>query len=232
MSAYSGYHPARQCTKHNMWFFFGPECPTCAVERMKPVRDLPLLFDLDSVIADMLPHWLKAIWKRTGVGAQMEDITRWEMHKCHPLSALQPKDLYADLDDPAFYPPIPVLGGAAYWIPELIKKGYDVKIVTARFRKAAINATIDWLAQHFPTLSVEKNVVFCADKHFHEGALLIDDRLETLVTYGLRWPEAKLATIDYAYNRADADLARFYRSSTTWKEIHDWIVQTLPRGGK
>jgi 5'(3')-deoxyribonucleotidase len=178
--------------------------------------------DIDSILADTLEAWLTTISGQFSVHAAVEDITQWEMHKCPALASLTKEQVLSVLDMQYFYAYIPPMPGAADALKTLMGDGHEVYLVTARWGKYAAEETSVWLKNQFPFLKWGQYVNL-ADKHCFKADVLIEDRGETLEKYSETWPEAKLVTIDYPYNRNVAVDFRAPRGSLAWGMIVQYI---------
>lgn len=173
---------------------------------------MKILIDIDGITANLLPHWLyyiQALVTRQGDGelarkiARMDPITgvtEWELHKCTPLDAVDPKKIYDVLNTHQFFETMPVMYGATDAIRHLVEAKHEVYLVTARYGNYAHQETIAWVKKYFPFLDAEKQLIFAYDKHLLRADVLIDDKPQTLSNYKLYHPESEVLGIKYAYN--------------------------------
>lgn len=183
-----------------------------------------ILVDLDGIVADTLPHWLRRIYYLTGVRATLADITKWNLNENPPLTLLQPNQIFDILNEPGFNVSIPEMSDATLFLKKLHDVGHDISVVTARFGPVAMPETLQWLHAMMPWFDAEKKTFFCYDKHRVDGDILIDDKAETLIKYNQEHPAAKLITIDYPYNQhAPANTIRVSKNGYEWEQIESYI---------
>lgn len=182
-----------------------------------------LLIDIDSTIADTLPHWLDGLYQKYGVRAHIEDITRWDLSSCPPLTNLTKAQIFGILQDPGFLSSADPMFGAKEMIAQLQTDGHEIYLVTARDGSVSIGGTLDWLKEHLPFLPPNA-LIFCKDKHLIGADVIIDDNRETLVAYGDYWPKSKRIAISYPYNTpAPADIELVSYGNRSWAKIYEII---------
>jgi 5'(3')-deoxyribonucleotidase len=165
---------------------------------MKP--GLKVLVDLDGILVDSLPHWLRHIHHDHGVGAHLGDIVSWDMKENAPLDNLHPDKIYGILQKPGFNATAPIMHGARRAINHLEAEGADVYVLTARNGPVSVPETYTWLKYHLPEFNIHKRLIFCYDKFLVKGDVLIEDKEETLVKYAETHPDSLRLGISYPYN--------------------------------
>lgn len=200
------------------------------------MRKLTVLIDIDGTIADSVPYWLDIIAQKTGVRAQMSDITQWGMHHCPPLDKVDPNLIYGVLNEPGFNSNAPVMPGAVENVRKLMDDGHEVLFPTARFGKVAMVETLDWFTAHFPFVNLKQQVCFFPNKHLIQGDIIVDDRAETLESYWSYWPYAQLIGIEQPYNTRLSASPQYrmvpYRPDV-WGRIYGIINKAaIGRGGE
>lgn len=185
-----------------------------------------ILVDLDGIVTDTLPAWLKRIYELTGVRAKPEDIVKWNLNENPPLDQVDPEILFGILNEKNFNLNLHQMADATYFLEKLHKAGHDVSIVTARYGTNCIPETIEWLSIMMPWMNVKKKAWFCYDKHRITADMLIDDKAETLIEYRQHHPNAHLVTIDYPYNKhAPAETRRVHKNGYEWEQIESYITK-------
>lgn len=193
------------------------------------MKQLTILVDIDSVVADTLPAWLLRIYQNTGVLATMDQITEWNMTACSPLNQLAPEQIYDILNEPGFTLNLPQLPGANENLRRLHNAGHQIYFVTARFGAVNMPETLAWIRKHFPWVKPEQQLNFIKNKHLFLGDVLIDDSADNLLAYRESHPTADLITIDYPYNRVEIEgLYRVPYGDDTWTKIREF-VESLAR---
>lgn len=187
---------------------------------------MKILVDLDGIVTDTLPAWLKRIYELTGVLVKPEAIKKWNLCENAPLNKVDPKLVINILNEKDFNVNLPQMNDAAYFLERLHNAGHDISIVTARHGVTCISETIQWLEIMMPWLNVSKKAWFCYEKHRIIADVLIDDKAETLIEYRKTHPNSHLITIDYAYNQhAPSDTKRILKNGYEWEAIESYITK-------
>lgn len=145
-----------------------------------------ILIDLDGIVCDTLDYWLSKIADASGVRAQVNDITKWELEQCPPLDKVDPKIIFGLLNSPTFMAYAPEMPGAVEAL-RLLNSRHKVYLLTARHGRNAMPETLDWVETHLPFLNWTRQVIFCHDKSLIPADVLIDDRAENLEKYKIQW---------------------------------------------
>lgn len=186
---------------------------------------MKILVDMDGIITDTLPAWLKRIHELTGVLASPKEIQKWNLNENPPLDKLNPKIIFNILNEEKFNINLPQMADASYFLERLQQAGHDITIVTARHGTTCISETIQWLEIMMPWLNVAKKTWFCYEKHRIIADVLIDDKAETLIEYGKAHPNAHLITIDYPFNQhAPSKTKRILKNGYEWEAIESYIA--------
>lgn len=144
------------------------------------VTKLKIGVDIDSVLAEIMPLFLRSIEKRHGLILKKEDITKWNMKwnifdlddRMHEKTI----DLYEEIcfvldklyDDVI---DVPLVAGAKEGM-EYLRKHYDVKLITSRNETTTKIATQKWVKKNFGDIEV---VFTDADKNGYNVDVLVDD---------------------------------------------------------
>lgn len=185
-----------------------------------------ILVDLDGIVTDTLPAWLKRIHELTGIYVKPSDITKWNLNENSGLARLDPKVLFDILNEPGFNRNLTQMADASYYLHHLHNQGHEIYLVTARFGSICRAETVEWVKALMPWLNVEKNLGFWYDKHHIVADMLIDDKAETLIAYQKAHPLAHLVTIDYPYNKHAPDCThRVPKDGYEWEAIESYITK-------
>lgn len=185
-----------------------------------------ILVDLDGIVTDTLPSWLKRIHETTGVLARPENITKWNLNENPPLDTVPFPQLFGPLNEKDFNVNLPQMADASHYLHQLHKAGHDISIVTARYGTNCMPETLDWLKAMMPWLRTDKKLWFIADKHRVTGDVLIDDKAENLIEYRKEHPNAHLVTIDYPYNQhAPVGTHVVQKNGYEWEAIESHITK-------
>lgn len=134
-----------------------------------------ILLDVDSVVADLMPVWLRhynALWNDT---LTPEQITRWDL--IHFVKPECGKQIYKFLSMQWLYDEVEPVQGAIEGVDYLRRKGWKIVYVSAGLELA--KAKFDWLLQR-ALLHSEAEYVAAFDKSLIRGDFLIDDRIDNV----------------------------------------------------
>lgn len=185
---------------------------------------MKILVDLDGIVTDTLPAWLKRIHELTGVAVDPNTITKWNLCENPPLDTVDSRTVIGILNELDFNQSLPEMADASRFLKQLHDAGHDISIVTARYGTNCMPETIMWLEQMMPWFNAAKKAWFCYEKHRIAADMLIDDKAETLIEYEKAHPNAHLVTIDYAYNRhAPSKTKRIPKNGYEWEAIESYI---------
>ena len=141
------------------------------------MRSLTVLCDMDDVLIDLLPHWIKKLNCKYGLSVSDEDITEWDITKCIP--SLTKEQIFTIVMQPSFWETIPPAQNGQWFIRNLITEGHKVKIVTASHFEI-IPSKIQRFLRLYPWLTWD-DITVTSDKQSIKGDALIDDAPHNLV---------------------------------------------------
>lgn len=191
-------------------------------------RRLTIVFDLDSIIVDLLNPWINWYNKEFDDSLQVRDLHSWHIHQ-HVKPECGER-IYEFFRDNERYASSPILDGATEGLAKLHELGHRVVISTATGVKAKTARTAQAkLALINKAAPFIDNIHIGPDKFIICGDVFVDDSPENLRIYKDRWPEAKLVTIAYPYNRdimnfVDVYAQGFDRPRQAWDEIVTFIT--------
>ena len=160
----------------------------------KSKTETKLLIDMDGVLVDTLPAWLRWNYATTGIMAELSDITKWTMHECPVYANVAFKSvLRTPLENPVFWRTLPPMEGALDFMHEVIRRGIPYNIVTAPANDISTSAKYEWVERQLP--EALKHLVITNDKASIRGNVLIDDRDKNVVDFFMGNPEAELAFV-------------------------------------
>lgn len=144
---------------------------------------MPLLIalDLDEVVCDLLPEWLRRYNLAYGDALTPESVTSWDISRCvKPVCGMKIYDVLAEPDLYAGVSPIP---GALEGVRALRAAGHRVVFATSA-DAVSYPQKIAWLVGHgFTTLRhgrTPQDVICAPDKSLVRADILIDDHAVNL----------------------------------------------------
>jgi len=185
---------------------------------MKKIKTL--LVDMDCILVDMLPPWLKSYSEETGTVVKVEDVDDYDLRRfCTNVKALD-----NILHKPGFFYDMEPMPEAVKYLTKLMEDGYDVVILTQPPRRAefAVRDKRRWMKKYFPKFELA-NMIFAHRKHLVRGDLLIDDKPEHLDKWKSLNPDGISATIEWKYNRSSKVDWRFKNQKTAWKRFYEAV---------
>ena len=141
------------------------------------MRSLTVLCDMDDVLIDLLPHWIKMLNYSYGSSVSVDDITEWDISKCIP--ALTKEQIFSIVMRPSFWETIPTAQNGQWFIRNLLTEGHKVKIITASHYEVLPSKMRRFL-QLYPWLTWD-DITVTSDKQSIKGDVLIDDAPHNLV---------------------------------------------------
>lgn len=179
-----------------------------------------ILIDLDSTIADTLPHWIERINKIGGIAATVDDVVKWDIADCHPISQVDKKFIFRILQDRKWLLSMPPIPGAIEAV-ERLNKQHEIFVVTARHGSVSIPASQEWIKTHLPFLDHKLQVVYLYHKHILVGDVLIDDKGDNLKLFTDTHSKSIAMGLAYKHNLAYAsDRISLHNS---WADIENAV---------
>lgn len=161
---------------------------------------LTILCDMDGIVADFCQEWVDRINAKFNMSAKISDVKTWDLVDCEAFKHLSDKDLMSIINEPGFFSSLQVIDGARTAIQAMLNDGHDVKFLTAPNGPLSAKEKMEWVDLHFPDVG-SANVILTKDKVLVKGDVLIDDRPKTCEDYEKTWPQARVLTIKYPYNK-------------------------------
>lgn len=176
-----------------------------------------ILLDVDGVLADFIgPVCALAEWA-TKRKHKREDVTRFDFASCLRLSPDEKREVVKSLKEPGFWDSLPVFDGAQEGVARL-REVADVVIVTSPWNSCPtwLYEREAWLKKHFDI--AHGDVISTNRKHVVYGAMLIDDKTETLHAWRKVWGNGAVQW-QTPHNRLDEWTGRSTRS---WDQLVEW----------
>lgn len=143
---------------------------------------IAVIIDVDDVLVDFVPHWLRWIEKTFKVRAEKAQITEWLLSECTPeLAEIGEDRLCTAFGTPGFHRDAPPMPGAIEVVKRL-DKDFRLYFVTARHGALGIQETFDWFKAHLPRVQ-HKQIVFSRTKDIFTADVVIDDKTDHLRAY-------------------------------------------------
>jgi 5'(3')-deoxyribonucleotidase len=139
------------------------------------MMQLPILLDCDGVLAD----FLTTVLREAGIDRTTKEITDWDLRESLTADEhLRVIRILSDSDDIARK--MDVMPGAQAAVDEMRAAGFHIVVVTSPWdsNKTWEHQRRKWLATHFGVKS--NNIVSTASKHLVDGAVLVDDKVQTV----------------------------------------------------
>ncbi|MEH7234152.1 5'-3'-deoxyribonucleotidase, partial [Bacillus safensis] len=160
--------------------------------------------DMDDVLADFLPAWVKAINQHDDSSLKCENIKSWNILDYVNTN----NDVFRHLTYD-FFKGLSVKKDSQKVVKDLCDF-YEVYVVTtATAHPESLKAKLEWLQEHFPFIS-HGHVVLCGKKKIIKADYMIDDGIHNLESF-----EGVSIVFDAPHNENDN---RFLRVKN-WTEI-------------
>lgn len=182
---------------------------------MAPLR---ILIDADDVAETLVAGWVKALNRKYGTTATIDDVTDWDVSKTFPT--LTKEQVYSVLQEDELWANLTPMPGAQEYMQKLHDEGHEIYIVTATdFRTCRVKMLR--ILELFPFLDAE-HVIIAHNKQMVRGDVLIDDGPHNLVN-----GQYFRILFDRPHNRGiDEKKYGMYRA-TSWEEAYQLIHENL-----
>lgn len=174
---------------------------------MNSIKRLTILIDMDDVLENLVECWVAALNRKHVTTVKPEDITNWLIGEFFP--SLTKEELFAPLNDPAFWGNLSPMPFAQDVICRLIDDGHLVRVVTSSYYNT-VPPKMTWLFKHYPYLCW-KDVIIAHDKKLINGDVLIDDGVHNLEN-----AKYKKLLFDQPHNRS------YNAEENGMIRVHDW----------
>ena len=157
---------------------------------------LPILIDMDGILVNTLPEWLRRYNERTGEEVKPSDVVEYDVSKF----VEDPKVLTDILNEPGFFRDLEPMPGAIVGMEAIRQERKDLVIVSTLPKKTgtAAQEKLAWVEEHLPWLGT-KNVLFTARKDLISGSILFDDCVEHLHAWQKTNPDGEAISIKHPY---------------------------------
>ena len=185
--------------------------------------------DLDDVLTDSLPHYLRAFNRRFGLEIDLADAA-WRMYNRYPQIARQEiNDFFSELIEGGFFSSRPLLPGAKEALERLADDGHDLFIITGRAPQDEV-LTRNWLnhvglTRYFSAL-VHKGIE-PVGRYKSEAAseLQLDLYIEDELAAAIAIAEAAVPVLLYDHPWNQGALPRYVRRVRSWTEALEQIAE-------
>ena len=167
-----------------------------------------ILVDMDDTIEHLLVPWLDWLNKEFGRNVRKADVHSWDMREAYP--GLTKEEIFAALDEDAFWDTVPPIDGAAEVLKKWIDRGHEVYIVTST-PVGSVRAKMERvLFRYFPFIAWD-HVIITAKKQLLKAEVMVDDGYHNLVGGDYR-----KILVDAPYNR------EFDEKKDGMIRVYDW----------
>lgn len=191
-----------------------------------------VIFDLDSIIADLMNPWLDWYNREWGDTLKLADINTYHIEQhVKPACGWRVFEFFRGPEGSARYGAIPIYAGATEGLKALHDNGVDVVIATATAgstapeKYAIAKKAAPWLDKHHILIGTRKEII--------HGDFFVDDAPKNMLAYAAEWPDTHILTIGHPYNTEFKGKIQVYaegcfNTAKAWKEIVDYILSTDP----
>lgn len=174
-----------------------------------------VIWDVDCIIADMIPAICQSIYKRYDKKYTPQQIDQWDLKVVTGIPTVQQifdKQMILNMN--------PVQGSTTY-LPNIWKNTYSI------LATYAVNDTYNqksaWIKKHLPFVNIDNELVFIKKKYLLDGDIFIDDKAQSVIKWLQRHPNGIGFMLDYAYNREFIGTHNRLTSVKNWTELNDKI---------
>ncbi len=182
----------------------------------------PILVDVDGVCADFNKGLLDYINRTQGTNLTEDQITVYSTQEA--FKQHWTPDVEDHVRSEGFCYNLDVIPGSIHAINELRARGYKILFVTAPYTRSKTWSydRIEWLKKYFN--ASHKDIIFAHDKKFVYGMTLIDDKVQNVVDWSMKWRDTSIL-YSQPWNKAESKL--LYNSNNTSKDnlihtVNNW----------
>jgi 5'-nucleotidase len=188
------------------------------------------IFDLDSIIGDLMNPWLAWYNQEWNDDLTLEEITTYHIEQhVKPECGWRIFDFFRGPEGTSRYGSIPIFEGAAEGLAKLNDNNVEVIIATATAGSTAPEKYViakraaPWLHRDHVFIGKKKEVL--------HGDFFIDDAPENMDAYMAEWPDAHVLTIGHPYNQEYRQKVSLFaedcfNTRPAWEKIVDFILST------
>jgi len=160
-----------------------------------------VLLDVDGPIADFMTPALDAIHRVTGRRFKAEEHTSgWDLFAGLGLSSDEIDAVLLSMQTPGLCLGIPTVDGAREGVEEL-RSFADVWAVTSPFGgEHWMHERDAWLVKHMGFKKKDVLHVRAESKHGVFGDILVEDKIDTLQSWRMAWPDSHPVLFELSYN--------------------------------
>lgn len=133
---------------------------------------MTILVDMDDVLEQLVPGWIRYVNERYGTNAVPQDVKNWDMSLAFPT--LTKEQVYAAVSDDRLWSYVTPMPGAADALQRLKEAGHEIFIVTASHYKTLPVKMETVLFRYYPFLDWD-HVIITSKKQLIRGDVLVDD---------------------------------------------------------
>lgn len=184
------------------------------------MRRLRILVDMDNIIVDMTPKWLKMYNRDHHDNVTMEDLKTWHISKHVKIGDKIHDYLYQE----RFFLDVPPMNGAIPTLRCLHEEGHHVRVVSApSWPGNSATDKISWCREWMPWLN-KRHISLMHEKYMLKGDVFIDDSPENIRLYREEWGQkAKIMTIVHPFSEPARPLVDVYAESYK-NPIQAWAI--------
>lgn len=186
-----------------------------------------VLCDVDEVLAEQLPEWLKFYNKDYDDNLKAEDLACWDLSTHVKPECGKKISEYLRRED--MYDNARQVSGALKGIESLRHMGYTVKFVSSS-NPAQYRHKFNWLVRHGFVEDHSNDVIFCHDKYLLRGDFMIDDAPHNVESWSELNPGGQALLFNQPHNRnyvcANENITRIscWNSVVTFAQLRSPIV--------
>lgn len=145
-------------------------------------QKLKIGIDVDDVINDFFPHWVKSYNKKFKTNLDYLSVDDWDLRKIFPDDE-DWKEFCSVIDDPDFYETLEVDKLSQVVIQELQDAGAEIYFITGTYPNQ-VPKKYNWIKKYFPNIP-DKNILFVpAESKMNVSVnIYIEDNPENLDKY-------------------------------------------------
>jgi 5'(3')-deoxyribonucleotidase len=197
------------------------------------MRKLRILVDMDNIVVDLTQKWLDLYNRDHGDNVTIDDLKTWHIANHVRIKHNIHEYLYSE----RFFLDVEPMDGALNALKAFHDDGHHVVIVSAPSHPGnSASDKITWIREKMPWFN-KRDIILGHHKHFVKGDVFIDDSPDNIRAYRAAWPDSKIMTIAYPFNRVVSQLCDVFaedykKSAQAWLTILDEVDKFAERGNQ
>lgn len=188
--------------------------------RRKKMVKVRIVWDVDCVIADMMPQICTRVKRDFNLALAPSEITKWSLQELTGISNIR------NIFDSQFFQTQKPIPDAQRLLPIIWERTYSVLATYGLYQ--TYNSKAQWITKNFPFINIDKQLIFIKKKYLLDGDIFVDDCLMNCIKWLQRHPKGIAFMPPYPHNEipSDVNIHRLVRAKS-WQDMNIRITHLL-----